>query len=51
MKTWSTGPIPEKADAEVRLELPAKCFVGLYVCSHDNKVLETAYFSSIMFVK
>jgi len=51
MKTWSVGQVPEKSDAEVILELPAKCFVGLYVCSHDNKVLETAHFSNVVFAK
>ena len=51
MKTWSAGQIPEKADAELTMELPAKCYLGFYVCSHDNKVLETAYFSNVVFGK
>ena len=51
MKTWSSNQTPAKADAELTLELPDKCFLGLYVCSHDNDVLETVYFSNIVFVK
>ena len=52
MKTWNSGyKIPEKSDAELMLDFPAKAFLGLFVCSHDNTVLETAYFSNVMFAK
>jgi len=48
MKTWrADGQMPEQADAELTLALPSKSFLGLYVCSHDNAVLETAYFSNL----
>jgi len=47
MKTWSGDQIPEKNDAELSLELPLKGFLGLYVCSRDNSVTETAHFSNI----
>jgi Tol biopolymer transport system component len=52
MKTWynnGNGQIPAKADAELSLEMPGKCFLGLYVCSHDNSVSETARFSNVEF--
>ena len=47
MKTWSGEEIPEKPDAEITLEMPNRAFLGLYVCSHDNTVSETAHFSNI----
>ena len=52
MKTWnSEGKMPENADAVLTLNIPAKAFLGLFVCSHDNSVLETAYFSNVTLVK
>ena len=50
MKTWSSGDkIPENADAVLTLEFPSKAFLGLFVCSHDNSVLETSCFSNVTF--
>ena len=51
MKTWSGDQIPEKADVELTLKFPAKSLLGLFVCSHNNNVLETAYFSNLVFIK
>jgi hypothetical protein len=38
---------PTDTDAEVTLDLPTTCYVGLFVCSHNPEVIETAYFSLV----
>lgn len=35
--------------AEATLELPEKCLVGLFICSHEADVSETGYFSNVKF--
>lgn len=40
--------IPTEADAEITLELPAKAYLGLFIGSHEDQVLETAHFSNIV---
>jgi len=32
---------------EIALNLPDTCYVGIFICSHDSDVLETAYFTDI----
>jgi hypothetical protein len=32
---------------EIELDLPATCYVGIFICSHEADVLETAYFSDV----
>ena len=32
---------------EIELDLPETCYVGIFVCSHEADVLETAYFSDV----
>ena len=51
MKTWKGDQIPEKADAELTMDMPDKCFLGFYICAHSNSVLETAHFSNVKFVR
>jgi dipeptidyl aminopeptidase/acylaminoacyl peptidase len=46
MKT-ATGKYPEDVTGEIELNLPPSCYVGLYICSHEDDVLETAYFSRV----
>lgn len=46
MKT-GVNIIPEKNDAEIEIKLPPRCYVGIYICSHENDISETAYFSNI----
>jgi hypothetical protein len=35
-------------DGEVEIQLPAKCYVGLFICSHEDYISETAYFSGVV---
>ena len=46
MKT-GIGRYPEQPDATLELVMPHKCYVGLFICSHDADVLETGYFSDV----
>ena len=46
MKT-GTGNYPEQPDAVLELALPQKCYVGLFICSHEADVLETGHFSDV----
>jgi hypothetical protein len=39
------------ADAEVTIDLPPDCYVGLFVCSHNPDVIETARFSMVELIK
>jgi regulation of enolase protein 1 (concanavalin A-like superfamily) len=46
MRTAASGA-PKDVTGEIELPLPPSCYVGLYVCSHEGNVLETAYFSDV----
>jgi len=46
MKT-GVGRYAAQPDATLELEMPQKCYVGLFVCSHEADVLETGYFSDV----
>lgn len=48
MKT-GTNIISEKSDGEIEIKLPSECYVGIYICSHEDNILETAYFSNVEF--
>jgi len=43
MKTGA-GEYSDHADATLEIDLPQKCYVGLFMCSHTVDVLETGYF-------
>jgi len=34
---------------EVEINLPASCYVGIFICSHEADVLEKAYFTDVKF--
>jgi hypothetical protein len=38
---------PADADAEVTIDLPATCYVGLFICSHNPEVTEAGRFSLV----
>lgn len=42
-----SGKYPADTDAEISIGLPATCYVGLFVCSHNPDVIETGYFSMV----
>lgn len=43
--------LPELADASIEIDLQEECFVGLFICSHEDNVLETGYFRNVNFKK
>ena len=46
MKT-GIGRYSEQPDAILELVMPQKCYVGMFICSHDADVSETGYFSDV----
>jgi regulation of enolase protein 1 (concanavalin A-like superfamily) len=48
MKT-AAGKYTQEVTAEVELDLPEACYVGLFVCSHEADALETAFFSGLSY--
>ncbi len=38
-------------DAAIKLDLGGKCYVGLFICSHEEEVSETAYFRNVTLTK
>jgi len=46
MKT-GIGRYAEQPDATLELAMPQKCYVGLFICSHEAEVSETGYFSDV----
>jgi hypothetical protein len=38
---------PVATDAEVTMDLPSTCYIGLFVCSHNPDVIETGRFSLV----
>jgi hypothetical protein len=47
----ATGVKPEAVTAEVEMAFPGAFYVGLFICSHDVDILETAYFTNVEFKK
>jgi hypothetical protein len=39
------------SDAQIEMELPKTCYVGLFVCSHEDFISETAHFMNVSFKK
>jgi hypothetical protein len=50
MKT-ATGVMPSAVTAEIEMDFPGLFYVGLFVCSHEVDILETAYFKNVTFRK
>jgi|GEM_PF-887642 len=46
MKT-GIGSYSDQPDATVEIDLPKKCYVGLFICSHSVDLLETGYFWNV----
>jgi hypothetical protein len=46
MKT-ATGAYPLEVTGEVELDFPSPCYLGLYICSHEEDVMETAHFTHV----
>ena len=45
------GSLPEYDEAAVDLDLPEECYVGLFLCSHEEDVVETCHFRNVRFTK
>jgi hypothetical protein len=51
MKT-DIGKYPQTVDGEITIDnLPAKCYVGLFIGSHEADVSETGYASNVVLIK
>jgi len=45
------GSLPANTDAEIAIEFPETCYVGLFMCSHEDTIMETGYFRNVIFIK
>ena len=45
------GVLPGVNDACVAIDLPETCYVGLFVCSHEEDVVETGHFRNVKIQK
>lgn len=43
------GEIPAEDDIVLDIEFPQECYVGLFLCSHEEDVVETAYVTNLQF--
>jgi hypothetical protein len=43
----ANGDLSDEVAAELTIELPSQCYVGLFICSHEATVKETGYFSEV----
>ena len=43
------GEIPAEDDIVLDIEFPEECYVGMFLCSHEEDVVETAYVSNLKF--
>ena len=43
------GVLPDIDDAAVDLDLPEECYVGLFLCSHEEDIVETGHFRNVRF--
>ena len=41
------GGFTNNPAGEIAIDLPATCYVGLFICSHEPDILEKAYFSNV----
>jgi len=45
------GTLPDYDEAAVDLDLPEECYVGLFLCSHEEDVVETCHFYNVRLKK
>lgn len=45
------GALPAGDDGTIDLDLPEECYVGLFLCSHEEDVVETGHFRNVVFKK
>ena len=47
----ATDVFPEAVTAEYEIDFPGTFYVGLFTCSHEADVLETGYFTNVVYKK
>jgi Tol biopolymer transport system component len=47
----ATGHYTQEVTGEIELDFSGPCYIGLFICSHNPKVIETARFSEVRFRK
>jgi len=45
----ATDVLPKDVTAEIEMDFPGTFYVGLFICSHESCVLETAHFTNVEF--
>jgi hypothetical protein len=45
------GTLPNYDEAAVDIDLPEECYVGLFLCSHEEDVVETCHFRNVRLKK
>ena len=43
------GTLPAVDDGTIDINLPEECYVGLFLCSHEEDVVETGHFRNVVF--
>ena len=47
----ATDVLPQDITGEIEMDFPDEFYVGIFICSHDAGVIETAHFSEVKFQK
>jgi len=47
----ATNVLPKDVTAEIEMDFPGTFYVGIFICSHEADVLETAIFTNVEFKK
>ena len=47
----ATDVKPDAVTAEIEMEFPGTFYIGLFICSHETDILETACFTNVEFKK
>ena len=42
------GTLPDTDDTSIEMVFPEECYVGFFICSHEDDVVETGYVSNIV---
>jgi hypothetical protein len=50
MKT-SKGLFPQNVTGEIEIKLPTTCYIGFFICSHEENVIEKAHFTNVVYKK
>lgn len=45
------GSLPDTDDTSISIDLPQECYVGLFLCSHEDDVSETGYFKNVKLIE